>query len=205
MNSKSTRRLGLALIIGIACVNAGAEGYVKSSSGEVVRNSFGECWHTPYWTPGDAIVGCDGKVAATPVAVVETTVVAVPVMPVPAATTLERAVYFGFDRSELQGTAIDEIDRILTEIPATAKISEIRVEGYTDPIGTEEYNQALSERRAQAVERYLIERRGLSQTVISTRGRGESDIKVTCEGRKGAALIDCLQPNRRADVEVNLQ
>ena len=46
-----------ALYLGSA--HAGS-GYLKDSAADIVRNGYGECWHTGFWQPEDAVVGCDG-------------------------------------------------------------------------------------------------------------------------------------------------
>jgi OOP family OmpA-OmpF porin len=81
----------------------------------------------------------------------------------------------------------------------------VRVAGHTDPIGSDAFNQALSERRAATVQNQLISD-GVSSDRISSVGYGETQLKVTeaeCAGAKGReALIACLQPNRRVEVTV---
>jgi OOP family OmpA-OmpF porin len=83
------------------------------------------------------------------------------------------AVYFDFDKSELRPESITELERVvqfMNDIPtSTAKIV-----GHTDSIGTVEYNQALSERRAKAVYDYLASR-GVSPSRMQAIGMGESD------------------------------
>jgi OOP family OmpA-OmpF porin len=95
------------------------------------------------------------------------------------------AVYFDFDRSELRPESITELERVvqfMNDIPtSTAKIV-----GHTDSIGTEEYNQALSERRAKAVFDYLASR-GVSPSRMQSIGMGESEPvadNATAEGRQ---------------------
>ncbi|HSV59973.1 MAG TPA: OmpA family protein, partial [Variovorax sp.] len=78
--------------------------------------------------------------------------------------------------------------------------------GYTDPLGSNEYNQRLSLARANAVRDHMVSA-GVPANVIQTEGRGEADLKVTeadCKGQGKAksrsALIACLEPNRRVEV-----
>jgi OOP family OmpA-OmpF porin len=81
----------------------------------------------------------------------------------------------------------------------------IIVTGHADRIGTESYNQALSERRAAAVRNYLVAANVSAQTIRSE-GRGESQPITTpaqCQGRSGDALKACYQPDRRVEVEVS--
>ncbi|STS89573.1 outer membrane protein A [Klebsiella variicola] len=76
--------------------------------------------------------------------------------------------------------------------------------GFTDRIGSEAYNQQLSEKRAQSVVDYLVAK-GIPAGKISARGMGKSNPVTgnTCDNVKArAALIDCLAPDRRVEIEV---
>jgi OOP family OmpA-OmpF porin len=81
----------------------------------------------------------------------------------------------------------------------------IVVEGHTDRIGTEAYNQTLSLQRAEAVKAYLVSSGGMDATKITATGVGEvqasqaGDCKATLPT---AELRTCLQPDRRVDVGV---
>jgi len=81
---------------------------------------------------------------------------------------------------------------------------QIVVVGHADPIGTPEYNQALSERRARAVKNYLVSK-GVPADRIRSEGRGEYDLPfdpALCKGQKGKKYISCLQPDRSVEVTV---
>ena len=75
--------------------------------------------------------------------------------------------------------------------------------GHTDPLGTDAYNQKLSERRADAVRDYLVSK-GVPKDKIETLGMGKTQPVpgVTCNQKNMKELIACLQPNRRVEVEV---
>ncbi len=83
----------------------------------------------------------------------------------------------------------------------------VTVEGHTDRLGSQTYNQALSMRRAQAVKDYLVVSGGLDAAKISAVGKSESAPVTNPEDCKGsnpsARLIACLQPDRRVEVEVS--
>jgi outer membrane protein OmpA-like peptidoglycan-associated protein len=85
--------------------------------------------------------------------------------------TFKGDVFFGFDSATLKPGAYAEMDRVagvLNQYPQTL----IRIEGHTDPIGNEQYNQQLSERRADAVRNALLQR-GVDPSRVSTAGMGE--------------------------------
>jgi OOP family OmpA-OmpF porin len=81
----------------------------------------------------------------------------------------------------------------------------IHVTGYTDRIGSDAYNQRLSEQRANAVKDYLVQSRGMNASKIIAEGKGKSN-PVTkpgeCGEKRSAATIACLQPDRRVEIEV---
>lgn len=72
--------------------------------------------------------------------------------------------------------------------------TKIQLEGHTDSIGTKQYNQALSERRALAVKEYLVKEGGIDKARITTVGYGESQPIATNKTKEGRA------ENRRVEV-----
>ena len=82
-------------------------------------------------------------------------------------------------------------------------IDHIDLTGHTDRLGSDAYNQRLSERRATTVKSYLV-KKGVDGSKISNKGHGEREPVVQCKGNKATKkLIRCLQPNRRVDVEIH--
>ena len=75
--------------------------------------------------------------------------------------------------------------------------------GHTDPIGTEAYNQKLSERRADAVRDYLVSK-GVPKDKIEAIGVGEKQpvAGLVCDQKNLKEKIACLQPDRRVEVQV---
>lgn len=94
-------------------------------------------------------------------------------------------ILFGFDRSDLSSSAqgnLDKLGNILQKYPDT----NIEVLGHTDDKGTDEYNQTLSERRANSVSSYLRSK-GISSARVTTKGMGESDPKVSNDSESSRA------------------
>jgi len=79
---------------------------------------------------------------------------------------------FAFDKAELRPEDRELLSRV-AGILSTATDYTISVNGHTDDVGSAEYNQKLSERRAQAVRDYLVEA-GLSPDILSVEGHGKS-------------------------------
>jgi OOP family OmpA-OmpF porin len=89
-----------------------------------------------------------------------------------------------------------------------AEYDRIEIVGHTDRIGTDDYNQYLSERRAWAVARYLA-KQGVPVTKMQVEGRGMHE-SITpaheCEGKTGRdELIACLQKDRRVVISASIR
>ncbi len=113
--------------------------------------------------------------------------------------TLSATELFGFDSAQLQMPQ-PKLDEIAAALNSNRDINGIVITGYTDRLGSDKYNQALSERRANAVKDYLIGK-GLAESRLSAQGKGEANPVVTCTEKNRAALIQCLEPNRRVEVD----
>lgn len=82
-------------------------------------------------------------------------------------------IHFGFDKSTLSQEAKDALKRNIAQLGENPDIKML-VEGHTSLSGTEKYNQALSERRAQAVKDYLVEEKLFSAEKIAVVGYGKT-------------------------------
>lgn len=116
--------------------------------------------------------------------------------------TIKSDGLFGFDRTDLREELIIKLDAVADMLNG-AKYDKITVVGHADPIGPETYNQPLSERRAEAVKKYLVGK-GVDPARIETLGKGESELVVKysdCAGKRRKALIECFEPNRRVVID----
>lgn len=112
---------------------------------------------------------------------------------------------FGYDKANLQKEGKAALDEAAAKIKANPEIKAVIVTGHTDRIGSDKYNQKLSERRAKQVADYLVAQ-GVDSSIISSSGKGESEPVVQCEGTKATKkLISCLQPNRRVTIQAEGQ
>ncbi|TCK18895.1 OOP family OmpA-OmpF porin [Thiogranum longum] len=201
MNNKVCTLLVAGCSLAAGYAHAGM-GYVSDSSETVTRTGFGECVHTVRWSEQVAVVECEPAVVAAreaaKLAAVEVVIVK-ELKPV----QLEADTLFGFDSADLTDDGKQLLNALLGSLTATdLKDEKIRITGHTDMIGDDVYNIELSKRRAAAVRNYLVTR-GVVPSFIETSGVGEADPVVSCEGKRGAALIQCLAPNRRAEVELS--
>ena len=100
-------------------------------------------------------------------------------------------ILFGFDRADLSGTSsknLDKLASILERYPDT----NIEIQGHTDNVGTENYNESLSERRADVVTSYLRSK-GIVNSRLIPKGYGENAPKYANTTEEGRSL------NRRVE------
>lgn len=120
--------------------------------------------------------------------------------------SLSTDALFAFDKSDLADIQADgrrQLDDMAGKIAAQGDhVAAIHVLGHTDRLGGEAYNNALSQKRAYAVMRYLVEH-DVPGDRISVAGLGESrPAKTGCDQSSHEALVACLAPNRRVEVLV---
>ena len=110
---------------------------------------------------------------------------------------------FDFNKADLRPAGKAMLDD-LTRLLQGAKFEVILAIGHTDRIGSLQYNQKLSVKRAETVKNYLVGK-GFEPNRVYAEGKGKTQPLTKpgdCRGKKAAALIACLQPDRRVDVEV---
>jgi len=227
-----TRRIVTGALVGalavafstgaVAQANPQNSAYVLSvqtpPDSNVWRNGTSErlCWRTGYWTPAQAIIECDPDLIPKPppppppAAVPPPPPPPAPPPPPPPAPpqvqkiTLASKALFDFDKAVLKPEGMAAIDtEIIAKLRDVQKLELVLVTGHTDRIGTQAYNQKLSERRADAVRNYLVSK-GVPRDKIETLGMGKTQPVpgVTCTMTAMKELIACLAPNRRVEVEV---
>ena len=192
--------------------NSGA--YLTDSAGNAVRGGAGECWRAGIWTPALAnLVGCDGVMAkALPVvspaeapeqlATSPTETDVVPEQEMDSTSTQEASekisfdteTLFDFDKSTLKSEGRQRLDLLASRL-MDGVVQVVVALGHTDSMGTQAYNQQLSEKRARAVADYLSNK-GIPNEKIFTEGRGGSQPIASNSSEAGRAL------NRRVDIEV---
>jgi outer membrane protein OmpA-like peptidoglycan-associated protein len=88
---------------------------------------------------------------------------------------LSLPVPFAFDSAEILPSAKAQLDAIAAGIRMLPANQKVVIEGHTDAVGTEPYNEELSQRRAQSVRRYLVATHGIEPTRLQAVGLGEHD------------------------------
>lgn len=191
--------LAAGLATGVVVAQA-KDGHWVSADQQVWKNGSGQCWKSGYWTPAMAIEECDPDLIRKPARPAP----APAAKPAPKAKTLTitSTQLFAFNKSDLSSDAKSRLDReVLGRLNEFSTIQFINVYGHTDRIGSAQYNQKLSERRANAVKSYLVSK-GVPSAKVETYGYGKTSPAKSCPGNLSRkALIDCLAPNRRVVVE----
>jgi outer membrane protein OmpA-like peptidoglycan-associated protein len=125
-----------------------------------------------------------------------------PPPPSPAARVIDRLtihVNFDFDKSNIRKAEEAELNKAVDFVRKYPD-ADIKLEGHTDSIGTEDYNHKLSHKRAEAVMQYLIDKGGVDKARISAEGFGESRPIAPNKTEKGKDNPKGRAENRRVEV-----
>lgn len=201
--------------------------YAIDQRNVVVKSGADLCWRTGSWTPGAAteakagelpiacecdkdVVGADkcapasARAASTPAGTTPVTA-AVPAAPKKCdfSVTLSADDAFAFNKATLSKSAKATLDNaVLAKLDTCATVNTVIINGHTDRLGSQSYNQKLSEKRADAVQSYLASK-GLKAENMDTMGSGKTQPIKSCDDKLGRKkLIECLAPNRRVTVDV---
>ncbi len=168
------------------------EGFVGDSTGVVVTDGYGDCVKTGFPAPAD--VKCVTPVVAEAPAPAP----APAAMPEPKveAFAMDATTLFDFDKSNLRPQGKAELDDLVAKVKSHQAVDSITITGHTDSVGTDAYNQKLSERRANSVRDYMIKDGIDTSLITSTTGMGESKPVASNDTAAGR------QKNRRVEVVV---
>jgi len=215
--------LGSSHVTDVAA-QAASPAYLTDTRGGVVKDPFNLCWRTSAWSPAQAIAECDPDLVKKPAPKPAPSAPAAPA-PKPAAAapaakpaaaaapaapkrcdatvTLQGDQLFAFGKADLNAAAKARLDKdVLSRLPACATLEAVVIEGHTDRLGSQKYNQKLSEKRADNVKKYLVSK-GVPAGKIETIGMGKTVPAKFCPDTKDRKeLIACLAPSRRAIVSI---
>jgi OOP family OmpA-OmpF porin len=141
--------------------------------------------------------------APAPVATPRAAPVAAPEPKKPAIINLASTELFEFNKATLTADARAKLDaEVIAKLKDLGDIRYVNVNGHADRLGTPQYNQRLSEKRAETVRAYLVSK-GADSAKVEVFGFGKTlPVKSCPDEQKRPALIECLAPNRRVVVEV---
>lgn len=155
---------------------------VRDSNGNPVHSTNGNCVRTQW------IVDCD------------------PCAPQPPEYRIpleDRTVYFDLNKSKLTPAAKKKLNALAKTIKAHGPVKSVRIAGFADRLGSAVHNEKLSKQRADAVRKYLVSKGIVNAKVVETRWFGDTVPATNCpKTMKRAALVSCLQKDRRVEVEV---
>jgi len=208
------KKLILATLVSGGCIFSASQsfaasdlmssGYVHDASGIVVRDNSGNCVRTSNWTTQSATAQCDAHLLP-PVAAAPAPAEPAAEAPAPAPAeiaaiepqrepiNISEKAQFDFDQAVLRAEDKQRLDAAVAQMKTLPEDATIQVTGYTDSVGTEEYNQELSMRRAQAAKDYLVSN-GVAENRIVLSGMGESNPIASNDTAEGRAM------NRRVEV-----
>ncbi|MDX2217501.1 MAG: OmpA family protein [Burkholderiales bacterium] len=196
--------LGVAALAVSGLAFAGVTPNVTDAAGNPVRDASGNCVQSsginhPDCMPKKAAEPAKPAAPATPAA---PSTPAAPAKPADApkapasvkqAITIQAEALFDFDKSVLKPEGMKALDEAVPKLKGL-ELEVVIVTGHTDSIGSEAYNQKLSERRAATVRDYL-RHRGISGGFITMLGKGETQPVASNKTEEGRAK------NRRVEVQ----
>jgi OOP family OmpA-OmpF porin len=195
--------LGPALMALTSTAFANATPNATDSSGAPVRDGSGACVVSSGIDHPDCKPAAPAPAPAAPASPAAPSAPAAPAAPAPAArpapSSVRQAVViqadalFDFDKSVLRPDGKKSIDDALAKLKGV-DLEMVIATGHTDSVGSDAYNQRLSERRAAAVKDYLVSK-GIAAAKVTTIGKGESQPVATNKTSEGR------QKNRRVDIE----
>jgi outer membrane protein OmpA-like peptidoglycan-associated protein len=112
-------------------------------------------------------------------------------------------VLFDFDKWNIRPDAEESLKKV-AEVIKAYKSAKVVISGHTDSIGPEEYNQTLSERRAESVKNWLSENGGINPEIVETVGYGESKPVALNTNKDGSDNPAGRQENRRVEILVKI-
>lgn len=220
--NKTVIAAGVALAVNMPVHSADdlmVDGYVKNAPGATWHSSDGDCVRTSYEDTQEFLEECgyervteqqlnvQSQVGGEDVSITETTAIVKGGEVLADKTELVAEQFiknleFAFDSAELTGADQDELSDVVAAIEVNrpllqSDVAVVDVIGHTDSMGSEEYNQGLSERRAAAVADYLAAEGDVPRTTLEVIGRGESQPIATNDTDAGR------QTNRRVEIRIH--
>jgi OmpA-OmpF porin, OOP family len=156
-----------------------------------------------YWKPESCVQKLNVAVAQ-PQILVERTIEKIVAGPELTKTQMSADGLFEFNQSaisHLRPGGIEKLNRLSENLLSSGEITQLKIIGHTDRLGDDAYNMKLSEARAETIRQYLVAKK-IPAERISAHGAGKSTPLVECkQSKRNETLINCLEPNRRFEVE----
>ena len=196
-----------AVFLQVGCASPATEdawpGYRTDGRGQLLKTADGHCWRTADWSEDKAVPECDVAITGEPVAEVKEAVAPVVEKPAPDKRVPEPLrVTFACDAADLTEASRIALKAWYQEV-ARLEGPVVKIDGYSDPLGSHAYNQRLAEQRAQAVADWW-KLQGDSIATLEVKGHGE-DSRVSgghCQSVAADNLKHCYQQDRRVDLRI---
>lgn len=193
---------GVMCLVASYALAAPANDAALDHRGSFVQDKWGKCVRTKWDGENDPCAPAPAP-APEPVAAPAPPP---PPAPEPVVELEQRTVYFDFDSASLDMESIGKLDHLVSIINDSKQIADVRIVGYTDQYGANDYNLKLSERRVKAVESYIDGRSRLNAEVEDIRGAGKAPAEADCAViAKRVEKIACMRKERRVEVEFKYQ
>lgn len=178
----------------------------RATDGTVWKNGTNEyCWRDNNWTPPTGVKGCDGVPAPAPAPAPAAAPAPAPAAPAPAPVVVPVApatekvsfaadAFFDFDKAVLKPEGKAKLEDLADKVKGIT-LEVIIAVGHTDSVGSDAYNQKLSEKRSEAVKSYLTGK-GIEASRVYVEGKGEKQPVADNKTADGRAK------NRRVEIEV---
>lgn len=153
---------------------------------KIVKDPYGRCIRTPYWTPEKDVAECGAVVVEAPPPQCEK-------------ITLGTDTLFDFDRSELKARGRTRLDQLASDINRAERVSTVKIVGHTDSKGSDAYNMRLGQRRADTVASYLVSR-SVPAGKVATNSMGESQPVAPNTLPNGRDNPEGRAQNRRVEI-----
>lgn len=200
-NTKKILAASCALTLSFAAnAFAGPDQDVVTNNKQPIRSErFGTCVLTKWNAQSDICAPAKKAEVAKP---------APAPAPEPAAQLAREqlTILFPFNKSTLTKESTAKLDQIADAVNRSPKVTRVGIVGYTDQIGSDSYNNKLSEKRADTAKKYLDTRMRLDSNIVGLRGLGkENPVSDCAKVTKRAAKIECMANDRRVEIEFEFQ
>ena len=158
---------------------------------------FGNCVLTKWNASSDICAPAKPQAKAAPAPAPE---------PVAKLAREQLTILFPFNKATLTKESKGKLDKIADAVNRSPRVTRVGIVGYTDLIGSDSYNNKLSEKRAQTAKKYLDGRMRLDASVVGLRGLGKEHPVTDCSKvAKRDKKIDCMARDRRVEIEFEFQ
>lgn len=204
LKTKTIIAAGCALTLGFAAsafAGPAQDVVVNGSSKQPIRSErFGNCVLTKWNADSDVCA------PAAPKAEVAKPAPAPAAEPVNKLAREQLTILFPFNKATLTKESRTKLNKIADAVNRSPHVTRVGIVGYTDQIGSDSYNNKLSEKRAQASKKYLDSRMRLDSNIVGLRGLGKQNPVTDCaKVTKRDKKIDCMAQDRRVEIEFEFQ